>query len=588
MSQPPKGPSRKILFVDGEAILREVYVEEARRVGLLALVAGQADEAWRRFEAEQPDAVVTDLDLPGDEDGAGLIRRIRETPLGAVIPVVAVSPGKRSIRAATDAVILHDVDDFVEKPVHGERLLWRLQEMIDGRPIGVVGEDGAPKPDEARAVTLSRTTDFIQGSLRDFDVSTLFFSFAATGRSGKLCLMEGKEVIQVWFRRGWVVFAESNLPGMEFGDWLRARAKVDAAGLKAARQEWEGTQRGLGVLLVSRGSLGARTLFEEKRANVEAVIERVFSRADGHFYLEYQQNPAVSDAPETVSLRRSPAWYVVDGIKRQYDRERCREMLDASRGPLHVSAAAHFILRELEDPYYFENVLGGIGSGSTARAMLGRHPFDRDDDALRALVAFWVVGGIVERAGAPQAPAEVQPTADARAERIRKAVASVREHPDARAARLGRIRERLDRRQRSRAERRQSGMASIMNALDRVSSEVAFENGCRLLAGRDYEAAVGALEEAVRLSPASAPYYSALGQAYLGLDLAGPEELSRALQALKKGAALDPHNGEPYHWLGMVLIRMGHADEARITLRRSLELGSPHVEETRTLLASLS
>ncbi|MCP4867658.1 MAG: hypothetical protein GY898_02945 [Proteobacteria bacterium] len=56
---------------------------------------------------------------------------------------------------------------------------------------------------------------------------------------------------------------------------------------------------------------------------------------------------------------------------------------------------------------------------------------------------------------------------------------------------------------------------------------------------------------------------------------------------MKRGAALDPRNGEPYHWLGMVLMRMGHPDEARITLRRSIELGSPHAEQSRSLLASL-
>lgn len=587
MSEAPQAPARKVLFVDGEAILREVYVEEARRVGLQALVAPSAAEAWQLFEEHQPDVVVTDLDLPGDETGEELIGRIRETPLGAVIPVVAVSPGKRAIRGVTDAVIRHDVDDFLEKPVHGERLLWRINELIEGRPIGVTQEARSSVSAVDRAVMLDRGTDFLQGTLENVDVATLFFSFFATSRSGKLCVMRGKEVIQVWFRRGWAVFAESNISGMDFGDWLLARDKVEVAALEQAREEWASVNRTLGVMLVARGDIGARTMFREMLANVEAVLSRLFDWGDGHYYLEYQHAAAAYDAPEAVSLQRSPAHYVVEGVRASYDRRRCEAILRTSQGRLEVSPSAHFILRELEDPYYFENVLAGLSDGATAPKLLDLHPFDRDDDALRAVTALWVVGGILEQISEREIEVAQRSVADSRAERIRKAVASVKEHPDARAARQARIRERLDRRKRRRAQRRQSGVASIMNALDRVSSEVAFENGCRLVAERDYESAVGALEEAVRLSPATAQYYSVLGQAYLGLSNAGPEELNRALQNLKKGAALDPQNGEPYHWLGMVLIRMGHAEEARITLRRSLELGSPHIDSTRTLLASL-
>jgi CheY-like chemotaxis protein len=593
MSQASKAPSRKVLFVDGEALLRDVYVEEAKRVGLTPLVAPDSDTAWDLFETEQPDVLVTDLDVPGSTSGEELVARVRQTPLGAVIPVVAVSPGKREIRGVTDAVIRHGVDDFLEKPVHGERLLWRIRELIEGRPIGLGEGASAAEGQLERAVVLSRATDFMQGKLEEADVAPLFFSFFATGRSGKLCVMEGKQVIQIWFRRGWPLFAESNIPGMEFGDWLVSRGRVRADALLDARQEWEQVDRSLGVLLVARGVLAAGTLFNEMRANTDAVLNKLFGWSEGHFYVEYEAPGVDLDIPELVSLQRSPAHYVVTGIRDRYDRERCEAILRTAQGPLVVSPSAHFILRELEDPYYYENVLASLGDGATAPKLLAMHPFDRDDRALGAVTALWVVGGVLEQVTELDVAAAHRSQAGSRSERIRRAVASVaaQEHPEAKAARRARIRERLDRRQRRReekkAERRQSGVASIMNALDRVSSEVAFDNGCRLLAVGEIEEAIASLEEAIAKSPSSATYYSVLGQAYLARERVGPTELSQAFHTLKKGAALDPQNGEPYHWLGMVLMRMGHPDEARITLRRSIELGSPHIEETRTLLASL-
>ncbi len=588
MSQPQTSPQRKILFVDGEAILREVYVEEARRASFQPFVAGDGESAWQLFEKEQPDALVTDLDLPGDSSGAELIERIRSTPLGAVIPVVAVSPGKRDIRGVTDAVIQNDVDDFLEKPVHGERLLWRIHELVEGRPIGVISASGEQTRLD-RGVTLDRTTDFLQGKLEDRDVATLFFSFLATGRTGKLCVMKDREVIQIWFRRGWVVFAESNLEGTDFGDWLVRRGRIERGALAAARAEWADVDRALGTLLVARGALGARMLFDEIRASVDDVVRTLFSWQRASFYIEYLHSPVGFDPPETVSLQRSPAHYVVTGVREHYSRERCIEILSTAQGELQVADSAHFILRELIDPYYYENVLAQLGSGATVPKLLALHPFDKDDDALRAVTALWVVGGIVERLSSSQVKTASRSVADSRADRIRKAVASAvgREHPDSKASRDARVREHLAKRQGRSSSRRKSGVASIMTALEKVSAEVAYENGARMLAMREPEAAVAHLEEAIRLAPNHAAWNSLLAQAYLAQETVGPEELDAALQTLKRGAALDPKNGEPYHWLGLVLIRMGHPEEARITLRRSVELGSPHLEETRALLASL-
>ena len=146
------GPIRLVLFVDGDPLLRDVYENEARRGGYHPLLAADAREALSLFESRKPDCVITDVELPGELSGADLIAELRRSRLGAVIPILAVSPGAKSLRGVTDAVIGHDVDDFLEKPVHGGRLLWRISELIKGRPIGLVAPaDPAPIPIAARA-----------------------------------------------------------------------------------------------------------------------------------------------------------------------------------------------------------------------------------------------------------------------------------------------------------------------------------------------------------------------------------------------------------------------------------------------------
>lgn len=584
MARSAENPKRVVLFADGEDLLREVYRADAKREGYESLLAATTEEAWALFEEHQPDVVVTDLDLPGDGGGAGLIRKLRGSRLGAVIPILVVSPGAKSIRGVTDAVIAYDVDDYLEKPVHGERMFWRIGELIEGRPIGVADSAGVASNGGARPVVLERSTDFLQGRIEDRDVSTLFFSFFATARSGKLCLMQGREVIQVWFRRGFPVFAESTIPDMEFGQWLVQRGCVPQAEIEAARQEWLQVDRGLGVMLVARGELGARAMYREMVSNIDAMLLEVFSWTAGQFYLEYTQTPSDFDAPEAVPVGRTPTQYVLTGIRERYGFDRCRQTLAAATGALQVSKSAHFILREMEDPYYYENVLAQLSTPLAPRELLGRHPFDRDADAVAALTALWVVGGILELAPEdPARSAKKRPRKLEAARRLRAAVTNAtKEHPDSRAAREARIRDRLHHKGRA-----GGSVASIMTALDKVSGEVALESGLRLLSQRDWKGAAHALRTAVETAPQNVRAYSGLAQALLGPKDAGPEELDEALKVLKKAVSLAPSHGETYHWLGLVLMRMGARDEARITLRRALELGNPHREETKVLLGQL-
>ena len=585
-------PTRIVLFVDGDPLLRDVYEREARRGGYHPLLAADAREALSLFETRKPDCVITDVELPGELSGADLIAELRRSRLGAVIPILAVSPGAKSLRGVTDAVIGHDVDDFLEKPVHGERLLWRISELIKGRPIGLVAPGGLVVHQALRPVMLERGTDFLQGTLQDRDLATLFFSFFATSRSGKLVVMKDKEVRQIWFRRGFPVFAESNVPAEEIGTWLKTRGLVDEEALTVTRTEWSDADRSLGTLLIARGALGARAWFTQLRENVSAAIDRLFEWSEGQYYLEYHADSSSFDAPETVSTWRSPAWFVVEGIRSHYSAARCRSLFENSQGPLQVSDSAHFILRELEEPYYFENLFSQIDGRHTAQETLSRHPFDGDGRALSSLAALWVVGAIVETVTKEQ---HRKQTADPRLEAIRNAVASVtKEHPDRRNARTARIEERMERvrsrrnqKRRERGQGDQGGVASIMGALEKVSSEVAMENGARLFQTRDYAGAVRAFKEASGLSPRSAQAFFMLGQSCLMLEDSGPEELMVALQALKRAVGLDPDAGGHYHWLGVALIRLGYREEARLTLRRAQELGSEYSEESRTLLDTL-
>ena len=572
--------ARLVLFVEGDPAIRAEYLEYASLAGYDAKVAADAAEGLRVFEERQPDCVVTDLSLPGQITGAELVAELRKRPLGAAIPILAASPGAKSLHSVTDAVIQYDVDDYVEKPVHGEHLMWRVGELIRGRPLGLVTRTGGAMREPLRPVMLDRSTDFLQGMLETTDLATLFFSFFATSRSGKLVVMHEKQVRVVWFRRGYPVFAESNVPSEEIGALLTSHHLVDHGELGAAREEWSTAERSLGVMLMARGAISARNWFRELRESVVGATHDLFAWTEGHFYLEYHPDSTTYDAPETVSTWRSPARFVVEGIRKHYDRDRCRALFSQSDGRLKVSDSAHHILRELEDPYYFENLFALIDGKVSAHDLLRRSPFSSDQNALAALSALWVVGAVVEDVSDAT---RRQSLADPAAQAIRNAVASVsREHPSRRAARNARVEERV-----RQAKPKAMGVGEILGTLDAVSADVHFEQGVRFFGRRNLRDALRSFRRAADLAPEVPEHHLMTGQTALLFDGSGPDELNLAITSLERAVSLAPGNGAAQHWLGTALFRLGHKDRSRRALQESLRLGSEYSDETQALLSTL-
>lgn len=79
---------KKILVVDDEESIRELYRAELSDEGYEVDLAADGREALRRLDAFRPDLVTLDIKMPGI-DGIEILRRIREK--NATIPVILVS-----------------------------------------------------------------------------------------------------------------------------------------------------------------------------------------------------------------------------------------------------------------------------------------------------------------------------------------------------------------------------------------------------------------------------------------------------------------------------------------------------------------
>ena len=118
--RPPDGLT--VLLVDDEEDAREALRLILQQNGMVVTTAASAREAFDLVHRLQPDILLSDIAMPG-EDGLSLIRRVRLLPPGGggLIPAAALSAyaGAADRRSALLAGFQH----HVAKPVDPARLL---------------------------------------------------------------------------------------------------------------------------------------------------------------------------------------------------------------------------------------------------------------------------------------------------------------------------------------------------------------------------------------------------------------------------------------------------------------------------------
>jgi CheY-like chemotaxis protein len=121
----------RVLVVEDNDESRKVLRLTLEAAGATVVTAGKAGDALAALAAARFDVVVSDLAMP-EQSGFWLISRIRGSPAGRHLPVVAVTghpfPLQGILRAGFDAVI--------QKPPDPDRLCATLGRLARGEGGG--------------------------------------------------------------------------------------------------------------------------------------------------------------------------------------------------------------------------------------------------------------------------------------------------------------------------------------------------------------------------------------------------------------------------------------------------------------------
>jgi CheY-like chemotaxis protein len=117
----------KVLIAEDNAINRELLRELLEARGYAVLEAGNGQEALHMIEQDRPNIVLLDLGMPV-LDGFGVIRKIRENPQLAALPVLAVTA--YAMQGDRERVLSSGFDGYLSKPVNSRSLAEELDRLL--------------------------------------------------------------------------------------------------------------------------------------------------------------------------------------------------------------------------------------------------------------------------------------------------------------------------------------------------------------------------------------------------------------------------------------------------------------------------
>jgi CheY-like chemotaxis protein len=120
----------KILIAEDNAVNRELLRELLEMRGHTVAEACDGEEALRMIEQTQPDLLLLDIGMPL-LDGFGVMRKIRENPYFASLPVVAVTA--YAMQGDREKILSSNFDGYLSKPVNARSLGEELDRLLRKR-----------------------------------------------------------------------------------------------------------------------------------------------------------------------------------------------------------------------------------------------------------------------------------------------------------------------------------------------------------------------------------------------------------------------------------------------------------------------
>ncbi len=133
----------------------------------------------------------------------------------------------------------------------------------------------------------------LEGSLRDFDLFSLFNMVKTQGKSGTLVLSRGQEFVKIFFDQGEIIGCDSNQVRLEdrIGAMLVRLGRLSGEELLSMIQKQRQSVKRLGELLIEAGHISAQDLEDALFNQAMSILYRTFRWIEGDYRFDSMLPP---------------------------------------------------------------------------------------------------------------------------------------------------------------------------------------------------------------------------------------------------------------------------------------------------------
>jgi tetratricopeptide (TPR) repeat protein len=257
---------------------------------------------------------------------------------------------------------------------------------------------------ESKTESPSRTFEWV-GPLSKMPLAEVMRRIALEERSGDLQVIFGETIKTIYFDRGFVVLAASNLPSDRLGESLIQRGRISRHELALATMLMKTGQQKIGQALVQAGVLAEEEMGRHVALQVNRIILSLFKVHDGIY--SFDERP--TSIPMKLMVSLSIYRILLEGIRRMTKGNLILAGLPSLDTALRVSDQPPFTIEFDQLKPAEQSVLQAAGRGTPIESIVGKVDYDRGR-ALRACYGLLTAGLLEEGSSgkAPRKPLKVQ------------------------------------------------------------------------------------------------------------------------------------------------------------------------------------
>jgi curved DNA-binding protein CbpA len=228
-----------------------------------------------------------------------------------------------------------------------------------------------------------RNVGGLKGCIEDFELADTLIGLQLGQKTGILRIELGDIIRKIYVRGGDMIFSSSNYFHDYLSQMLLRYGKITRKQHDYVVEEMKRTNERLGRVLVSKGILTPREVFEGVRKQIEEIILNLFILEEAVFAVE-EMSTLPSD--ELITLKLSTGNIIYQGLKRINNMKRVLNELPHHDSILTLSPNPLDLFQDIRLDAIGSKLLSGIDNNTSLNDVLSDSQLD-DHETLKTILA---------------------------------------------------------------------------------------------------------------------------------------------------------------------------------------------------------